>query len=807
MAGYVRQDVANEIEDGNTILADPIDTEYNALASAFSASSGHKHDGSTGEGAPITVVGPSQNLVVSTNSVTPKTDDTIDLGSPTLEFKNLYIDGVANIDSLAADAATVGGVAVTTATNTQTLTGKTINLTNNTLVATSAQLAAAVTDETGTGNLVFSDSPALTGVPTAPTAAPGTDTTQVATTAFVIDERDVAAVITNKTIDLSDNTLVATSAELAAAVTDETGSGALVFANSPSLTGTPTAPTATTGNNTTQIATTAFVKTAIDGLNTIPSATFDNPTINGGTMDGAAITGGSISSLATDLPIADGGTGSSSAPAARTALGLAIGTDVQAYDAGLQSISGLTTVANRMLYTTGSDTYAVTPITSLGRNVVAAADTSAVLTAMGLSTATTSVDGLMSAADKTKLNGIETGAEVNTVTSVAGKTGDVSIVWNDVGSKPAVMAVGATINEARAALQFDETPIGVIQYWIGERSAIPDGWDALDGQVVNRADFPDLWAMVDAATFPVITDEDWIALPEKRGSFSTGNGTTTFRFPDANGKVSLSLQGPYFRGDGKAGTAVGDILGDAIRNITGSIGGISETFTTSTGTGALYRSSVGPVSLYTPIQSDATNAGTLAFDASLIVPTADENRPVSFVAVAIMRTRGATSGVIAPGTHATLGSNTFSGSQSVGGDMEVQGTLTGHAPGANPDLFLRGDGVWATMGGRILARAVFNGTNQSIRPGSFNVTSITRHGVGDYSLNFTNALPDTNAAVMISVAAQSGNAWTYWGQLSNPTALTTTQARIRTGYVSGTNAGNYNTHIDAERISVMIIGD
>ena len=384
MAGYVRQDVANEIEDGNTILAAPIDAEYDALASSFSASSGHKHDGTVGEGAPITVVGPSQNLIVSANSITPKTDDTIDLGSPSLEFKDLYIDGVANVDSLVADAATVGGVAVTTATNTQTLTGKTINLTDNTLVATSAQLATAVTDETGTGNLVFSDSPALTGVPTAPTAAPGTDTTQIATTAYVIDERDVVAVLTNKTIDLSDNTLVATSAELAAAISDETGSGSLVFANSPSLTGTPTAPTATTGNNTTQIATTAFVKTAIDGLSTLPDATFNNPTINGGT-----ITGGSISSLDTDLPIADGGTGASSAPAARTALGLAIGTDVQAYDAGLQSISGLTTVADRMLYTTGSDTYAVTPITSLGRAVVGASTAADARTNLGLGTIAT----------------------------------------------------------------------------------------------------------------------------------------------------------------------------------------------------------------------------------------------------------------------------------------------------------------------------------------------------------------------------------------------------------------------------------
>ena len=44
----------------------------------------------------------------------------------------------------------------------QTLTNKTINLTNNTLVATSAQMLAAVTDETGTGSLVFANTPTLT---------------------------------------------------------------------------------------------------------------------------------------------------------------------------------------------------------------------------------------------------------------------------------------------------------------------------------------------------------------------------------------------------------------------------------------------------------------------------------------------------------------------------------------------------------------------------------------------------------------------------------------------------------------------
>lgn len=53
----------------------------------------------------------------------------------------------------------------------------------------SANLAAAITDETGTGNIVFSASAALTGTPTAPTASNGTNTTQIATTAFVLASR------------------------------------------------------------------------------------------------------------------------------------------------------------------------------------------------------------------------------------------------------------------------------------------------------------------------------------------------------------------------------------------------------------------------------------------------------------------------------------------------------------------------------------------------------------------------------------------------------------------------------------------
>jgi hypothetical protein len=200
MAGYIRQDTTGAISTNSIIEADDLNNEFDAVVGAFSATTGHKHDGTSAEGAPIVVVGPAQDVVVTSSTVRPKTDDTMDLGTPTLEFRDLYIDGTANIDNLSADAGTVGGAAITTVSNTQALTNKTLNLSDNTLIATSAQLAAALTNETGTGFVVFSASPALTGTPTAPTAAVGTNTTQIATTAHVFAERSSTSTLTNKTL-------------------------------------------------------------------------------------------------------------------------------------------------------------------------------------------------------------------------------------------------------------------------------------------------------------------------------------------------------------------------------------------------------------------------------------------------------------------------------------------------------------------------------------------------------------------------------------------------------------------------------
>lgn len=64
-------------------------------------------------------------------------------------------------------------------------------------------------------------------------------------------------------------------------------------------------------------------------------------------------------------------------------------TTLQPLDAGLTSISGLTTVADKMIYTTGSDTYAVADLTSAGRALLDDADAAAQRTTLGLADAAT----------------------------------------------------------------------------------------------------------------------------------------------------------------------------------------------------------------------------------------------------------------------------------------------------------------------------------------------------------------------------------------------------------------------------------
>ena len=90
MAGYTRQASGN-IVTGAIINADDLNDEYNAVNAAFDATTGHKHDGSTGEGDRIETIGPAGQLSVNATQVLPATNDQLTLGSSSVGFKDLFL--------------------------------------------------------------------------------------------------------------------------------------------------------------------------------------------------------------------------------------------------------------------------------------------------------------------------------------------------------------------------------------------------------------------------------------------------------------------------------------------------------------------------------------------------------------------------------------------------------------------------------------------------------------------------------------------------------------------------------------------
>jgi len=217
-------------------------------------------------------------------------------------------------------------------------------------------------------DLALLDSPDLIGIPTAPTAGLGDDTTQIATTAFVQSE------ITALNLGAIYQPLNHRLTEIAGLVPSDNhfivGDGVRFSLETP-------AQVRTSLDLNTLYQPKDATLTAISALGTAANKIIYTTGVD--TWDEADISafGRSL------IDDADAGT-------ARTTLGLDIGVDVQAYDPTLAAISDLGTGANKIIYTTDVDTWAESNIGVFGRSLIEAANVATARTTLELGSAATS---------------------------------------------------------------------------------------------------------------------------------------------------------------------------------------------------------------------------------------------------------------------------------------------------------------------------------------------------------------------------------------------------------------------------------
>ncbi len=238
---------------------------------------------------------------------------------------------------------------------------------------------------------------------------------------------------------------------------------------------------------------------------------------------------------------------------------------------------------------------------------------------------------------------------------------------------------------------------GVMNYGVGDfhlrdsRAYIQPYEVFSDGQLLNRADWPELWAY--AQMLSPIADADWLADPANRGKYSLGDGTTTFRVPDRNGVQPGSVPALFGRGDGGTSSYNGKIEDSAAPNITGSFTTSSFTYAGQTYSTAQLRSGAftkGGSVADSAIDISSVTSGQLSYGTDFYASNSSpiygrsnqEVRPRSFYGVWVIRASG---GFVAANTSWSV----------INGDAS-----------ATPDTYV--------SGGQVMSKYQVNGVDRAI---------------------------------------------------------------------------------------------
>ncbi|WP_034627607.1 hypothetical protein [Desulfocurvibacter africanus] len=170
----------------------------------------------------------------------------------------------------------------------------------------------------------------------------------------------------------------------------------------------------------------------------------------------------------------------------------------------------------------------------------------------------------------------------------------------------------------RSYMDADDTggaPIGTLFYNVIPGYA-PPLCIATSGQLLPRTDYPELWAKVESSA---VSEYNWQNAGQ--GCFSVGDGVSTFRVPLINAEFVRALD----RGRGvDAGRGHGSLQSDAIRNIVGSFGAFVTRDQNHYASGAFQNPRQGST---WGVGTSGSGVSTISFNAALVVPTANENRP------------------------------------------------------------------------------------------------------------------------------------------------------------------------------------
>jgi len=261
-------------------------------------------------------------------------------------------------------------------------------------------------------------------------------------------------------------------------------------------------------------------------------------TIGTGTWNADSILNAKIASSTEYLSDVNwnGGTTGLATATARISLSLVPGTNVQAYDAGLNSIAGLITNGDMMIYTTALDTYATTSLTTAGRALLDDAAASNQRTTLGLGTM--SLEANSGSTTITTLGTIGTGTwNATAISTTKGGTGQD---WSNIatGSIPYFNGTGAlsTLAGATDTWVLTAKGVGVAPAWVAS---------AAGGDITSIGDCTN-------------------------GACFDGTQGTFLTYYNAGGNASSSYNGTLFNFN-KPLTASGTITSSGVFDATGAV--------------------------------------------------------------------------------------------------------------------------------------------------------------------------------------------------------------------------------------------